>query len=164
VPVVGFETFPVQTNPLPLTTPLFWISGKGQVKELEEDCTLTAPRTSLMAGREALLNDPVQSMEPPTVATLGKPLMIFRELSLATRKVPSIMVSAGNDRLDNVEQLTNDKEEPTRVRFGALIEAIELEKKPRLLETFWRAGKSMDAMLRNDAFWADKRTGKETVI
>jgi hypothetical protein len=36
-PDEGLVTLPVQTKPLPLTTPLFWISGKGQVKTEEED-------------------------------------------------------------------------------------------------------------------------------
>lgn len=36
-PEEGFVTLPVQTNPLPLTTPLFWMSGKGQTNEVEED-------------------------------------------------------------------------------------------------------------------------------
>jgi hypothetical protein len=60
-------TLPVQTNPLPFTTPLFWMSGKGHWKDDEEDWTLTPPRTSWMLAREALLKEPVQSMDPPMV-------------------------------------------------------------------------------------------------
>jgi hypothetical protein len=55
-----------------------------------------------------------------------------------------MVVREGKERFDNDEQLTNERELPTSVKLGAEIEVIELEKKPKLLETLLRASKLMD--------------------
>lgn len=162
-PEVGLLTFPVQTNPFPFTTPLFWISGKGHWKESEEDWTLTPPRTSLISGREALLNDPVQSMDPPTVETLSKPPMVWRSELFAMRKVPPIWVSWGKDVFVREEQLTKERELPTRVKFGAEMLVRVVVKKPKLLVTLLRLLKLMDWMFRKEALLTVSSSGRLTV-
>jgi hypothetical protein len=97
-----------------------------------------------MDGREPLSKVPVQSMDPPIVSTLLKPPMSLRAVLFAMRNVPPMVVREGKERFDNDEQLTNERELPTSVKLGAEIEVIELEKKPKLLETLLRASKLMD--------------------
>jgi|SRR5271170_4698049 len=105
-----------------------------------------------MAGREALSKEPVQSMEPPTVWTLGNPPMTEREVSLAMRNVPPTSVSSGKEVLVKLVQLTKERELPTVVKFGAEMVVSDESKNPKLLVTFARPSKLMPAMLRNDAF------------
>lgn len=162
-PELGLLTLPVQTNPLPLTTPLFWISGNGHRKVSEDDWTLTLPDTSLIDGREALLKEPVQSIEPPISDTLGNPLMVSRSVLFAMRKVPPMFVSAGKERLVRDEQLTKESELPTEVKLGAEMEVRVVVKKPKLLVTLERALKLMDSMSRKEALLTVRSSGRLTV-
>lgn len=162
-PEEGFATFPVHTKPLPLTTPLVWRSGKGHWNVDEEVWTLTPPRISLMSGREALSKDPVQSMDPPIVVTWLKPPMVVSSVLLAMRNVPPMVVSLGNDVFVNELQLTNERELPIEVKFGAEIEVIEESKNPKLLVTLARALKLIDWMFRKEAFCTVRSSGRLTV-
>jgi len=69
-------------------------------------------------------------------------------------------VSLGNDVFVNCEQLTNERDCPTEVKFGAEIDCIVESKNPKLCETFWRESKAIDWMLRKVAFWTLASEGK----
>ena len=63
---------------------------------------------------------------------------------LAIRNVPPMVVSSGNDILVNSEQLTNERELPMEVKFGAEMLDIDESKNPRSLVTFARPSKVME--------------------
>ena len=99
-----------------------------------------------------LSKDPVQSMEPPMVSTLSNPPIFLSAVLLVMRNVPPMDLSLENDMVVNWEQLTNERELPIDVKFGAEILLIEESKNPKLLVTFARASKVTDWTLRKEAF------------
>jgi hypothetical protein len=110
-----------------------------------------------------LLKEPVQSMDPPIVSTLSKPLMVWSWELLAMRNVPSMVWRTGKDKFVREEQLTKERDEPTNVKFLAEMVLRVVVKKPRLLVTLARASMLMDWMLRKEAFATVKSSGKLTV-
>jgi len=94
------------------------------------------------------------------VATLRNPEISESSVLLAMRKVPPMLVSWGKDMFVKSLQLTKERELPTEVKLGADILGMMESKKPKLLETFWRALKLMEAMFRKDAFWTVRSSGR----